>query len=108
MRVNQACVICKEELSTALRRIMDMRLSSETKEFAERNYQLKAKQIDKEYFEQERLIKFNSLIHTSENDSLSKILPEKLRAKGQAVIDCYFEAFALERSIPAHDDQVEL
>jgi hypothetical protein len=85
-----------------------MKLSARLQEFAERNYQLKARQIEDEHRKREREIPANSLTPNGESLRVVRLLPLKLRAKGQAVIDCYFEAFELEGSAPKRDDQVEL
>lgn len=85
-----------------------MRLSKRAQEFAERNYQLKAKQVNHEYQKQEREIRFHRLTDNDENSRLLKLLPKKLRARGEALLDCYFEAFELDGKIPERDDLVEL
>ena len=85
-----------------------MKLSKRLQEFAEQNYQLKAKQIDDEYRKKEREARFLSLTDKGESDRLQKLVAPKARAKGQAVIDCYFEAFELEGKVPDRDDQTEI
>ena len=73
-----------------------------------RNYQLKAKQIDDDHRKQEQAIPKNALTSTGESLRIVKLLPWKLRAKGQALLDSYFEAFELEGKSPDQDDQVAL
>src|SRR3989442_7857500 len=85
-----------------------MKLSAELQEFAERNYQLKAKQIDDEHRKREQGIPAHTLTSTGESLRVAKPLASKLRAKGQTLPDCYFEAFGLEGKAPERDDQIEL
>src|SRR5438552_12014249 len=85
-----------------------MKLSARLKEFAERNYQLKAKQVEDEHRKRESEIPAHSLTPNGDSLRVSKLLPLKLRAKGQAVIDCYLEAFELEGKAPERDDQVDI
>src|SRR5205807_8092868 len=73
-----------------------------------RNYQLKAKQIDDEHRKREQGIPAHTLTSTGESLRVAKLLASKLRAKGQTLLDCYFEAFELEGKAPERDDQIEL
>lgn len=82
-----------------------MSLSKELQDFAERSYELKAKQITDNFRKQESEARFYS---TGENARLQKLLPLKLRAKADALIDCYFEAFQLEGTVPEQRDLVAL
>src|ERR1700682_4492519 len=52
--------------------------------------------------------RFVSLTDKGENDRLQKLVAPKARAKGQAIIDSYFEVFELQGKAPDRDDQMEL
>jgi hypothetical protein len=85
-----------------------MKLSARLQEFAERNYQLKARQIEEEHRKRESEIPAHNLTPNGKSLRVVRLLPLKLRAKGQAVIDCYLEAFELEGNAHGRDDQGEL
>ena len=85
-----------------------MKLNKRAQEFAERNCQLRIKQVNDDFRTRESEARFYSLTNNSENSKLLKLLPQKLKTKGQTIIDCYFEAFQLDGQIPDRDDQAEL
>ncbi len=85
-----------------------MKLSERLREFAERNYQLRAKQIEDQHRKLESEIPVNSVTPNGESVRAVRLLPLKLRAKGQALIDCFFEAFELEGKARDREDQAKM